>query len=184
VSDRRALALLLALQLAVVAIVQPRGDFPLNDDWAYALAVQWLLDEGRLRLPDWVGMNLLPQALGGAAAVSLAGFSFETLRHLTQVVALAALGAAYAWFRAARLAPAAAFAATAALVGFPAWPILSNSFMTDLYGFALALAAAAFFARAIQDRERRWLAAATAFSIVGVLERQVVLAIPFAFMAA
>jgi len=184
VSDRRALALLIVLHLAVVGVVAPRGDFPLNDDWAYALAVQWLLDEGRLRLPDWVGMNLVPQALAGAAVASVAGFSFEALRHLTQTVALLALGAAYAWFRAARLEPGTAFVASAALAGFPAWPILANSFMTDLYGFALALAAAACFARVIDKREGRWLAAATAFSIVGVLERQVVLAIPFAFMAA
>ena len=183
-SDRRALAFLVALHLAVIAVVAPRGDFPLNDDWAYALAVQWLLDEGRLRLPDWVGMNLVPQALAGAAVVSVAGFSFEALRHLTQVVALLALGAAYAWFRAARLEPGAAFAATAALVAFPGWAILANSFMTDLYGFTFALAAAACFAHAIGSPTRRWLAAATAFSVAGVLERQVVLAIPFAFMVA
>jgi hypothetical protein len=184
VTDRRALVSLVLLQLAVIAIVRPHGDFPLNDDWAYALTVQWLLEEGRLRLPDWVGMNLVPQALSGAAVVSLAGFSFDALRHLTQAVSLAALGAAYAWFRAARLEPWAAFAATAALLGFPAWPILSNSFMTDLYGFALALAAAACFGRALEDPERRWLLAATLFSALGVLERQVVLAIPFAFMVA
>ena len=183
-TDARALALLFVLQLAVVAVVGPRGDFPLNDDWAYALAVQWLLEEGRLRLPDWVGMNLVPQAFAGAAVVSVAGFSFEALRHLTQGVALAALAAAYAWFRAARLAPGAAFAATAALLAFPAWPILSNSFMTDLYGFALLFAAAACFAKALGTPSRRWLVAATIFSVLGVLERQVVLAVPFAFMVA
>ena len=36
--DRRCLALLIVIQLVVTAVVQPHGDFPQNDDWAYAAA--------------------------------------------------------------------------------------------------------------------------------------------------
>jgi len=183
-TDRRALAALALVHLAIVAMVQPRGDFPLNDDWAYAHSVGWLLDEGRIRLSDWVGNNLVPQTLAGAAVSSVAGFSFEALRHLTQAVALAAAGAAYFWFRSARFAPAAALAATLAIVAFPAWPVLANSYMTDLYGFALALPAAAFFLKALETPARGALVLATAFSVAGVLERQVILVIPLAFLVA
>ena len=183
-TDRRAIAILLGLHLAIVAIVQPRGDFPLNDDWAYAHSVEWLLAEGRFRLSDWVGNNLVPQALAGAAVTAVAGFSFEALRHLTQAVAVAAMAATYFWFRAARLEPSAALAAAAAIVAFPAWPVLANSYMTDLYGFALALAAAAFFLKALETTSRGALVLATAFSVAGVLERQVILVIPLAFLVA
>jgi len=184
VTDRRALAILLALHLAIVAIVQPRGDFPLNDDWAYAHSVQWLLAEGRIRLSDWVGMNLVPQTLAGGLVVRVAGFSFEALRHLTQVVALFVMAAAYFWFRAARLEPGSALVATAALVAFPAWPVLANSYMTDLYGLALALPAATLFLKELEQPSRNGIVAATVLSVVGVLERQVILVIPFAFMVA
>ena len=109
VTDRRALAALVIAHVAMVAIVMPRGDFPLNDDWAYAHGVGWLLSEGRIRLSDWVGMNLLPQTLAGAATVWLFGPGFETLRHVTQAAALAAMAAAYAWFRAAGLDARSAF---------------------------------------------------------------------------
>jgi hypothetical protein len=183
-TDRRALAVLLALHLAIVALVQPRGDFPLNDDWAYAHSVQWLLAEGRIRLSDWVGMNLVPQTLAGGLVVSVAGFSFEALRHLTQAIAVLAMAAAYFWFRAARLAPGSALVATAALVAFPAWPVLANSYMTDLYGLALALPAATLFLRALEEPWRNGIVTATALSAVGVLERQVILVLPFAFMVA
>lgn len=183
-TDRRALAIILMLHVAIVAIVQPRGDFPLNDDWSYAHSVQWLLAEGRIRLSPWVGMNLVPQTLAGGAIVSLFGFSFETLRHLTQAVAVSAMVAAYFWFRTVRLEPSCALIATVTLVAFPAWPVLANSYMTDLYGLALALPAATFFCAALRDPRRSMLLAATAFSVAGVLERQVVLVIPFAFMVA
>lgn len=183
-TDRRALAILVAVHLAIVALVAPRGDFPLNDDWAYAHSVRWLLDEGRIRLSDWVGMNLVPQTLAGAAVTAAGGFSFETLRHLTQVVAVICMGVAYGWFRTARFEPGAALAATLALVSFPAWPVLANSYMTDLYGLVLALASATFFLKAL-ERPTRWaLVAATMFAMAGVLQRQVVLAIPFAFLVA
>jgi len=67
-TDRRALVALACLHLAIVAIVEPRGDFPLNDDWAFAHSAQWLLGEGRIRLSEWVAMNLVPQTLAGASA--------------------------------------------------------------------------------------------------------------------
>jgi hypothetical protein len=183
-TDRRALVLLAALHAAMVAVVMPRGDFPLNDDWAYAQSVSWLLAEGRIRLSDWAGMNLVPQTMLASAAVGMFGPGFETLRHVTQAVALAAMGAAYAWFRASRLDARAALVATAALMSFPAWDVLANSFMTDIYGLALLLAAAACFARHLSGRAPGMLVAATAFAVAGVLQRQVALAIAFAYMIA
>jgi 4-amino-4-deoxy-L-arabinose transferase-like glycosyltransferase len=183
-TDRRSIGLLLALHLVIVAIVQPRGDFPLNDDWAYAHSVQWLLSEGRVRLSDWIAMNLLPQTLGGGLVTALFGFSFETLRHLTQLVAALTSMAAYFWFRAARFGPGDALAATVAVIAFPAWPVLANSYMTDLYGLLFALPSAALFLRALERPTRGVLALATLLVALGVLQRQVVLVLPAAFMVA
>ena len=183
-TDRRSLVVLVFVHLAVVSLVQPRGDFPLNDDWAYAHSVQWLLGEHRIRLSDWVAMNLLPQTLLGGAVTALAGFSFETLRHLTQAVALAALGATYAAFRGGGLGPRDALFATLVVAAFPAWPVLANSYMTDLYGFALLVAAAALLAGSLQQVRVPMLWAGTALAATGVLERQVVLAVPCAFAIA
>ncbi len=183
-NDRRSLALLLAAQLAIVAIVQPRGEFPLNDDWAYAHSVQWLLDEHRIRLSDWIAMNLLPQTLAGGAVSALFGFSFETLRHLTQAVAILASAVAYGWFRTAGMNPANALVATLATMSAPFWPILANSYMTDLYGLVFALAAATLFLRALATPSRGLLIGATLLAAAGVLQRQVVMVVPFAFAVA
>jgi len=182
--DRRALLILVAVQLAVAVLVRPRGNFPLNDDWAYAHSVQWLLAEHRVRLSDWIAMNLLPQTLAGGAVAAMAGFSFEALRHVTQAVALLTSVAAFYWFRANRLEPGAALVATLVVIAFPAWPQLANSYMSDLYGLLFALAAATLFLRALDEPTRGRLILATLLAAAGVLQRQVVLVVPFAFMAA
>lgn len=182
--DRKALFWLVAIQVAATLVVRPRGEFPVNDDWAYTHSVQWLLSEHRVRLSDWIAMNLLPQTLLGGAVAKLFGFSFETLRHVTQVAALLASAGAYAWFRACRFEPAAAFVATLAILAFPAWPQLANSYMSDLYALVFALPAAALFLRSLDQPARARLIAASLLAAVGVLQRQVVLVVPFAFAVA
>jgi hypothetical protein len=128
-------------------VVAPRGNFGLNDDWAYAHSVLWLVGEHRVRLSEWATTNLLPQILMGGFATAVFGFSFEVLRHVTQVVAIGAGIATYAWFRTARLEPNGALVASIAVLAMPSWPVLANSFMSDLYGLALALCAATLFLR-------------------------------------
>ncbi|MEP7276146.1 MAG: hypothetical protein ABI812_07305 [Betaproteobacteria bacterium] len=73
--DRRCVLALAALQLAVVAVVMPRGNFPLADDWTYAHSVLALRDEHAIRLSSWVLPNILPQTLLGGLATALWGFS-------------------------------------------------------------------------------------------------------------
>jgi hypothetical protein len=183
-TDRRSILLLLALHLVIVLVVQPRGNFPLNDDWAYAQSVQWLLSEGRVRLADWIGMQLLPQTLAGGGVAALFGFSFEVLRHLTQCVAVLASISVYVFLRVSRLEPADAVAGAAAVMSFPAWPVLSNSYMSDLYGLLLALLSAACFMKALERPARGVLVAGTLLAAAAVSQRQVALAVPIGFMVA
>jgi hypothetical protein len=179
---RHSMALLLALQIALFALIEPRGEFPLNDDWAYAHSVLWLLAEHRVRLSDWIAMNLLPQTLAGGATAALFGFSFSALRHLTQAIALLASLAMLWLFRSGGLTPAQGTLAAIATVTTPWWLSLANSYMSDIYALALALPAAAVYLRALgSSRPARLLVAATALSMLGVLQRQVVLVLPLAF---
>ncbi|HEY3583268.1 MAG TPA: hypothetical protein VGL90_02695 [Casimicrobiaceae bacterium] len=168
-----------ALALALAA--DPRGNFPLNDDWAYAHSVQWLLAEHRIRLSDWAAMNLLPQTLAGGVVAMLAGFSFESLRHLTQLVSVGVAVLALWWFRAVGLGRPASCVATLTLVAMPCWLPLAESFMTDLYAIAFALPAATLFVQALRAPTRKRIALATLLAALGMLQRQVVLVVPLAF---
>ena len=182
--ERHAPLLLVGVQLALFAIIWPRGDFPLADDWAYMHSVRWLLDEHRVRLSDWVGMNLLPQTLLGSAAALPFGLSFSTLRCVTQLVSVLVTLATFRWFVTAGLGRRDAFVATLVVIATPFWGLLSNSFMTDLYGMLFAIPAATLFLTALARPARSTIAMATLLSVVGVLERQVVAVIPLAFAVA
>jgi len=181
---RYAVPIIVLVQIAALLAADPRGDFPLNDDWAYAHSVRWLLDEHRIRLSDWIAMNLLPQTLLGGAAVAIAGYSFAALRHLTQLVSIAVALLAFAWFGAAGMRRRDALVGTLVVIAWPGWNVLSNSYMTDLYAMLFALPAAALFLRALERPALPTLAAATALAVAGMLQRQVVVVLPAAYLVA
>lgn len=177
-------ASLLLMEVVFFLIIQPFGNFPLNDDWAYAHSVTWLIDQGRLSLSDWIAMNLLPQTLMGAAVTKILGFSFSTLRGLTQVVALLTSLVAFAFFRACGLGLRAAFLGAVALVCLPWWQALANTYMSDMYGLLFALMSAYALVRYLDSLRWRYLLLGALFAVIGTLERQVVLVIPLGYACA
>lgn len=181
-NERHYLALLIAFQLLMIAVIQPYGNFPLNDDWAYAQSAIWFNAEHRIRLSNWIAMNLVPQTIAGGLVIAAVGFSFDALRHLTQIVALLASICAFYFFRTASLDAKQASVATLVLIAMPSWPMLSNSFMTDMYGLVFALSASALFLQVLERNSTRMLVLATLLSVIGTLQRQVVVVVPFAFM--
>ena len=76
------------LWFSAIIIINPIGEFPLNDDWAYSLNVYHLSQEGKLILSDWPAMSLIAQVLWGALVTGVFGFSFTVLRFSTLFVGL------------------------------------------------------------------------------------------------
>src|SRR5215470_1669620 len=81
-----------------ILIVNPIGDFPLNDDWCFARAVQGLLDHGDWRPIGFTGMSLITQAVWGTIFCILTGFSFNALRASTLTLALIGIISVYVLF--------------------------------------------------------------------------------------
>src|SRR5512140_3601996 len=80
--------LLASLWVGSLFVVNPLGNFPLNDDWSFGLAVQRLLQTGDFHPTGWTSMTLLTQALWGAVFCLPAGFSFNALRLSTMLLSL------------------------------------------------------------------------------------------------
>lgn len=49
-----------------VVLINPVGDFPLNDDWAYGLPAEVLVKEHVFKLTDWQAAALVTQLGWGA----------------------------------------------------------------------------------------------------------------------
>jgi hypothetical protein len=174
--------LLASIWIASLLVVNPLGDFPLNDDWAFGLSVKRLLQTGDFRPVGWTGMPLISQTLWGSLFCLPGGFSFTALRLSTLVLSLCGCLLVYLLVR--QVHPSRWLAAFSALtVGFnPMYYALSNTFMTDVPFMAFLLGAAWFFCRNLQHGSDVDLVCGTACALAATLCRQPGLAAPLAFL--
>lgn len=176
--------ILVAIWAIAVIAIDPRGDFALNDDWAYALAVRRLLDDGAFRPPGWAGMTLLSQAVWGAGFAALAGPSHTVLRVSTLVLAAAAIVGVYLLARELRAGRALALLTALTLAANPLFVVLACTFMTDVPMLAVIVYALLAFARALRSGSRGAWAAGTVLTMVAVLCRQPAIVPALGFFAA
>jgi hypothetical protein len=165
-------ALVAAICTAAVWAIGPQGNFPLSDDWSYAWATRSLCQGEGLDLLPWTGASLLFQAWYGALACKVAGFSFETLRATTLVVALLGVMTGYASLVSGRAgAVAAAFGALAVAFN-PLYTNLAFTFMTDVPAAAIGLVAAACYTRSDRGERLAWVIAGSILCSAAALIRQ------------
>lgn len=83
--------ILLIIFLIVEVIINPIGEFCLNDDWVYAASVKTLLSKGVFEIGSWPAMTLYAHVLWGFVFVKLFGFSFTVLRFSILVLSFVTL---------------------------------------------------------------------------------------------
>jgi len=171
-----------SLWIAMAIVAHPAGDFPLNDDWTYARAVEALLDTGRFRLPVETYANALPQVYWGALFCLPFGFSFAALRVSTLTLGLIGVLALYALVREFGAGRRIAAIAALALAVNPLYFGLSVTFMTDVPFAALLTLSAYLLTRSLLRDSRVALALGLGTAVAATLVRQfgVVLVASFA----
>jgi hypothetical protein len=159
--------------LAVAAIVRPWGDYPLNDDWQYARIVKRLAETGRFFVDVDVAPSLVGQAWIAAPFVKVFGFSHVLLRTLTVAGAAGLLWILDRIFQLAGANRTLRVLGVALIVANPIVLHLAFSFMTEVYGYALALLGALVWLTA-RSRPREanapivsWRAAFAAATLIG-----------------
>jgi Dolichyl-phosphate-mannose-protein mannosyltransferase len=165
--------------IVAALLIDPTGDFPLNDDWAYGLPVEVLVRDGTIRFTFWQSMTLITQVFWGALFCLPAGFSYTALRISTLIAGLGGVLGLYALLRHFRASPAIAFVGAALMATNPIYLGLSYSFMTDIPFLALMLWAAFCVIRGL-DRDRGgdgWFAAGLGIALAATFIRQLGLAI-------
>ena len=182
--DALAVGAIVALWGISAIIINPVGDFPLVDDWAYGLPVKWLIETGHLRFTDWQQVTLVTQTLLAAPFAGIMGFSFTLLRIWTLAIGSIGLAACYLAGREFGLSHRLAMAIAALYAINPIFISLSESFMTDVPFWSLVMVAVLLLLRGVGRGQAVIYWAGWIAVLAATLLRQLALAIPIGLVVA
>jgi 4-amino-4-deoxy-L-arabinose transferase-like glycosyltransferase len=167
--------------LAIIIIVNPTGEFPLNDDWAYSKSVLHLANTGQYVLIDWPAMSLIAQIYWGGLFCAIFGFSFTVLRISTLLLGFVGILFLFKLIHRTSDNRILAFIGALLLMINPLYVLLSFSFMTDVPFTACCILAIYSFSQHFKNEKNTPLIAGLVFSVIAVLIRQIGLLVPFSF---
>jgi len=177
----RDLFALTILWLVAAIIVDPRGDFPLNDDWVYGWPVSVFLDSGRFEILSWTGVSLIAHVFWGLLFCGVFGYSFTVLRISMLLLGLVGVLTTYHIFTLAEADRRIAFL-VALILGFnPIYYELSFTFMTDVSFLAFVLLTLLFLFKFLESDRLSFLIAATVTAAFSTLIRDVGVLLPAVF---
>ena len=172
------------LWLIALIIINPIGEFPLNDDWAYSLVVKEWLDTGVYHVSDWPAMSLFAQICWGTLFAKVFGFSFTALRFSTLVIGAVGVLAFGKILKELHITAPYRALAMGVLLFNPLFLHLSCTFMTDVPFLSTCVIATYFYLKFIQHEGVYWWLLALFFSCSAMLIRQLGLFVPLAFTLA
>jgi hypothetical protein len=132
---------ILAVYLACILIADPRGEFPLNDDWSYTRSAFALGSGHGLKVDHWAAPSLIGQVLYGGLLAKIFSPSFLVLRVSTLVLSCVTLLLLWGIFLRTRLRRDLACVLLLAWAFNPLQFSLAFTYMTEIpFIFFIALA--------------------------------------------
>jgi 4-amino-4-deoxy-L-arabinose transferase-like glycosyltransferase len=147
--------IIFAIYILSIAIVDPRGEFPLNDDWSYTRSAFRWGQEGRMQVDEWCAMSLIGQAFYGGLLTELFGQSFLVLRLSTLALSC---GTAFLLWHILRQTGVRHSTAWVAVLGWVFNPIqyaLAHTYMTEVPFLFFVTLGLAFYLAHIQN-DKLW----------------------------
>ena len=175
---------IIATWTVMVIVVNPLGNFPLNDDWVYGLAVKSIIETGDFRLPSPAHTNLFFQAFWGALFCLPFGFSFTALRFSTLTLGLIGAIATYGLLREVNANQKISLLGALLIVVNPLYFGLANSFMTDVPFVALSILSFYFLIRGLKRESIIQVILGLSLVYINILIRQYAIVILLAFALA
>jgi hypothetical protein len=162
---------LIAVFIAAVLIVDPRGNFPLDDDWGVGFTTFTLLQTGRVQFTPFASATAYLQFIWGALWAALFGETFTVLRLSTLALSLASTVLTYLLLRRVKVRRELAMFGAAALLFHPLFFWASFTSMTHVPFVFLSIVAAWMFVLAA-EREGVWLVLALVATVASFFTRQ------------
>lgn len=162
-------------------IVNPIGNFPLNDDWTYGKSVLILNKEGRITTGDFAAMSLFSHILWGGLFTKLFGFSFTVLRFSTFISSLIGVFTLNKLVVSISENRITGFVASLVLLFNPLYFNLTNTFMTDVNFHTLLILSCYFAYDFFKTKSKSSFALVFVLSALLVLIRQFGIIVPVCF---
>ncbi|MEZ4489161.1 MAG: glycosyltransferase family 39 protein [Cyanobacteriota/Melainabacteria group bacterium] len=157
--------------VGTIPFISPSGNFPLNDDALYAIAVRDYVDTGVIQIPISMASCFLPQILGGITC-SAFGFSHEVLRWQTLAVSFIGIIGFFLALREAGVKRGIAGLLSLIYTINPLFISVSYSFMTDAYSLTAINFYVFFLLKGISKKSNIYLAISAIFFALSLLVRQ------------
>lgn len=167
--------------LLVEFIINPIGEFPLNDDWAYSKTILNYLHTNSIKLNDWQAVPLVPQLFLGILVTKTFGFSFTALRFISIVsltITIVFFNKILSFFN---------FSAQKKLIALslfafnPLTISLCNTFLPDVFTLFLVVLATYYLIRILQEYTHLHYILFCLFAFLATLNRQTSIVLPIAF---
>ncbi len=146
---------IVALYAVCILLVNPRGEFPLNDDWSYSRSAFRLGTENRLMVDEFSAPNLVGQALYGGLLIRLFGKSFLILRLSTLVLSCGLACLLWRLFKESGADSSLAWIAVLSWIFNPIQFCLSFTYMTEIPFLFLSAVALLAYARYLATQKIR-----------------------------
>ncbi|MBI4056449.1 MAG: glycosyltransferase family 39 protein [Elusimicrobia bacterium] len=158
-------------------------DFPLNDDWAYALGVRRWVQEGQFHLCDWTTVTQVLQIFWGGLWVKIGGWSQGILKISTLTLAALSALSLDASLRILEIPSRTRLLTVLLWVVNPLTFCLSFSFMTDIPYLFLLLLAFTLILKAEKTGSDRWVWLGSLCAAGAYLIRQTGILIPLGYFS-
>jgi len=175
------ISMLLFAWLAMLIVVNPIGDFPLNDDWTYGASVHYMMNTGHFKIVDGSAAAIFTQVIWGTLFCKLFGFSYTVLRLSTLVLAFIATIFLYFFAFESSNNKGMSFFVALLLAINPLYFSLSNTFMTDVPFLSFSIISCWFFSKAFSKSSYLYVVLGTLLAIAATLIRQAGIVIPLAY---
>lgn len=169
------------LWIFMAIIVDPRGDFPLNDDWSFGSMVRSWVTNGELRSTGPGAMTRIFQIVWGALFCFPFGFSYTALRISTLTLGLVGVLATYELLRLMPITRPLAFFGAVVMAVNPLYFNSANTFMTDVPFLAFMVLALWQFVRGVKLECQSSIVWGGVLSSCAILIRQLGVSVPLSF---
>ena len=178
---------LLVVWTIMILVINPLGEFMVNDDWAFVRSLEAFRSTGKIMVTGWGppgapgGPSLLVHLLVGDLFSWVLGFSLTTLRIAVLTMGLLGSLGLLLLLRIARVPPWPALLATLTVVGNPLFLAECFTFMTDITFASLAIFAVLFLYLGVKKSSTPWIISGLLLVLASILTRQIGVVILLAF---